>query len=91
VHQADGRDSDTTIMSNPFRISREVFVPHIENGSLHYIIMEIIAASDTDSGWVVKEIPHQPYPAATEPSAISIKAVDGINTQRLSVGGSQAQ
>lgn len=88
---ADGRDSDTTIMSNPFRISREVFVPHIENGSLHYIIMEIIAASDTDSGWVVKEIPHQPYPAATEPSAISIKAVDGINTQRLSVGGSQAQ
>lgn len=91
VDQADGRDSDTVMMSSPFRISREVFVPQIENGSLHYIVMEIVAASDTDSGWAVKDIPIQPYPAATGPSAVSIKAIDGVDTQRHSVGGLQAQ
>jgi len=88
---ADGRDSDTAVMSSPFRISREVFVPQIENGSLHYIIMEIVAASDTDSGWAVKDIPIQPFPTATEPSVVTIKAVDRIDTQRLSFGGLQAQ
>jgi len=79
------------MLSSPFRISREVFVPQIENGSLHYIIMEIVAVSDTDSGWAVKEYPIQPFPTATRPPALSIKAVDGIDTLRLSVGGSQAQ
>jgi len=46
------------MMPGPFRISREVYVPQLENGSLHYQIMEIIAASDFDSGWAVKDMPN---------------------------------
>jgi len=53
--------------------------------------MEIVAASDTDSGWAVKDIPIQPFPTATEPSAVTNATVDGIDTERLSVGGLQAQ
>lgn len=79
------------MVSSPFRISREVFVPQIENGSLQYILMEIVAASDTDSGWAVKDIPVQPFPTATGPSAVSITAAGGIDTQMASVGGLQAQ
>lgn len=91
VVQSEGRDSDTAMMSTPFHISREVFAPQIENGSLHYIVMEIVAASDTGSAWAVKEVPVQPFPTATGPSAISITALDGIDPQKLSVGGLQAQ
>jgi len=88
---ADGRDSDTAIVSSPFRISREVYVPQIENGSLHYIIMEIVAASDTDSGWAVKDMPIQPFPTATGPTAVSFTVTDEKDIQRLSVGGFQGQ
>lgn len=91
-HQADGRDSETNMMSNPFRISREVFVPQIENGSLHYIVMDIVAASDTDSGWAIKESPslRQTFPTATGPSAVTIQAIDGIDSHRIPVGGVKA-
>jgi hypothetical protein len=68
-----------------------VYVPQIENGSLHYIIMEIVAASDTDRGWAVKDIPIQPFPTATGPTAVSFTATDEKDTQRLSVGGFQGQ
>jgi hypothetical protein len=61
----------------PFLISREVYVPQLENGSLHYIIMEIVAASDADSGWAVKDTPTQAFPMATEPSAVSFTMADG--------------
>jgi hypothetical protein len=74
-------------MSSPFRISREVYVPQIENGSLHYILMDIVAASDTDSGWAVKDTPIQPFPTATGPTAVSFTATDGKNAQRIAVGG----
>lgn len=77
------------MMSSPFRISREVYVPQIENGLLQYIIMEIVAASDTDRGWAVKDIPIQPFPTATGPTAVSFTATDGKDAQRLSVGGFQ--
>ncbi len=79
------------MMPSPFRISREVYVPQLENGSLHYTIMEIIAASDADSGWAVKDLPSQPFPTATGPSAVSFTAMDGLDTQRASKVGIQAQ
>lgn len=88
---ADGRDSDTAMMSGPLRISREIYVPQFENGFLHYTIMEIIAASDTDSGWSVKDLPSQPLPIATGPSAVSFTATDGLDTQKSSKSGFQAQ
>jgi len=64
---ADGRDSDTVKISTPLRIAREVNVPHIENGTLHYTIMQIVATSDVDSGWVLKQSIIPPFPAATGP------------------------
>lgn len=87
---ADGRDSDAAIMPGPFRISREVYVPQLENGSLHYALMEIIAASDFDSGWAVKDLPTQPFPAATGPSVVNMAAVEGMDMQRIPKSGIQA-
>ncbi len=87
MNQADGRDSDMAMMASPFRISREVFVPQIENGSLHYFIREIVAASDTDSGWAVREVP-ETFPTATGPSAIHVNALMesiGIDCKRSSM------
>lgn len=78
-------------MSGTFRISREVYVPQLENGSLYYTVMEIIAASDADSGWAVKDLPTQPYPTATGPGPVSFTAVDELDAQRVSKSGLQAQ
>ncbi len=89
--KADGRDSDVSMMQGPSRISREVYVPQLENGSLQYIIMEIIAASDADSGWAVKELQPQPsFPNATGPSAVSYPAMDGVQSSMVSQSGLQA-
>ncbi|TVY21016.1 hypothetical protein LARI1_G000576, partial [Lachnellula arida] len=84
---AEGRDSDVGLMPTPFRLSQEVYVPHLENGALHYIIMEIIATSDTDSGWVVKDLPSQHFPVATGPSAVSTAAIDGPDNRKRSKSG----
>jgi hypothetical protein len=53
--------------------------------------MEIVAASDTDSGWAVKDIPIQPFPTATGPTAVSFTVIDEKDTQRPTVGGFQGQ
>jgi hypothetical protein len=57
-------------MIPPFRISREIYVPQLENGALHYIMMEIVAASDADSGWAVKAAPTSAFPTSTVPSSV---------------------
>ncbi len=86
--QAEGRDSEDIMAIGPFRISQEVYVPQLENGFLHYTIMEIIGA---DSGWAVKDLPAQPFPSATGPSAIvGITAMDGLGTERISQSGFRA-
>ena len=78
-------------MPGTFCISREVYVPQLENGSLHYTVMEIIAASDADSGWAVKDLPTQPFPTATGPAPLSFTTVDGLDAQRGSKSGLQGQ
>jgi len=80
-HQADGRDSDAS-KASPFRISREVCVPQFEQGFLHYIMMEIVANSDVDSGWVVKTQPTETtFPISTTmPVSSSYKAFSGVDT-----------
>jgi len=88
---ADGRDSDGAMISGPLRISREIYVPQFENGFLHYTIMEIIAASDSDNGWSVKDLPSQPFPNTAGPSAMSFTATDGLDPQKSSKSGFQAQ
>jgi len=87
---AEGRDSDMAMISGPLRLSREIYVPQFENGFLHYTIMEIIAASDADSGWVVKNLPSQPIPNTTRLSGMSFTATDGLDTQKNSKSGFQA-
>ncbi|KAL2069634.1 hypothetical protein VTL71DRAFT_14313 [Oculimacula yallundae] len=84
---ADGRDSDMARISAPFRLSREVFVPQFEDGMLLYTVMEIIAGSDWDSGWAVKQPPAEAFSSVTEATAISITAMDGIDSQRTGKTG----
>lgn len=89
---ADGRDSDAAMIP-PFRISREIYVPLLENGSLHYIIMEIVAASDADSGWAVKTSPVQPFPTSTVPSTVSgvsFKSMSNLEAPGSTKGGLQS-
>ncbi|KAL3421454.1 hypothetical protein PVAG01_07899 [Phlyctema vagabunda] len=81
---ADGRDSDLNIKSTSTRVSRDIYVPHIKNGTFQYTLMEIIAASDFDSGWLVKDKPlsSSAFPTTTEPSvATKVIAVDGIGAR----------
>ena len=73
-------------MPHPFRISREVYVPQFENGSLQYTLLEIIAASDADSGWAVKDLPSQHFPTATGPEPVSSGVMDGLDIQRGRTG-----
>ncbi|KAH8684619.1 hypothetical protein BGZ60DRAFT_442622 [Tricladium varicosporioides] len=80
---ADGRDTDAAILPGSVRLSREIYVPQLENGAFQYIIMQIIATSDADSGWAVKDQPSQVYPTATGPSIISTApAIDGFESQK---------
>lgn len=74
-------------MPGPFRLSREVYVPQLENGALHYIIMEITATSDVDSGWTVKDLPNRIFPTATGPSAVNPTVTDGLDIQKHSKSG----
>jgi len=90
---ADGRDEET-VMPPTFRISREIYVPQFENGSLNYIMMGIIAASDFDSGWAVKTAPQQTIPVttvpSTAPSTVSYQATSGIGAPPVIKGGLQS-
>jgi len=79
---ADGRDSEMATVSVAFRLSREVFVPQFEDGMLFYTVMEIIAGSDWDSGWAVKQPLAEPFPSVTEATATAITATDGVASQK---------
>jgi len=79
---ADGRDSDSAITTAPFRISREVYVPRYENGSVHYMIMDVVATSEFDSGWTVKDLP-QPFPTSSGPEAVGLKATSGEENPKV--------
>lgn len=49
-------------------MSREICVPKFEDGNLYYTLMEIVASSDFDYGWVVKEPPSADFPTSTGPN-----------------------
>jgi len=78
------------IVPGPFRISREVYVPQLENGTLHYTVKEIVAANDADSGWAVKDIATQSFVTAAPP-AVSFTAMDELDTYNLKKAVKQAQ
>lgn len=66
------------MMPGSFRRAPEIYVPHLENGFLHYLVTEIIAASDRKSVWVVKDATPQPLPTTTKPTSFSFVVVDDL-------------
>ncbi|RDL37317.1 Uncharacterized protein BP5553_04750 [Venustampulla echinocandica] len=88
---ADGRDLEVVIVRNPFRLSREIRVPQLENGALQYIIMNIAATCDADSGWSVRDHPIHSLPATTGPSVVGYTASDGLDYQKHSKNGMRMQ
>lgn len=73
--QAEGRDSESN--PGPTCISRQVCIPQMRNGTMKYIIMDVIATSDTDAGWRVKELPAQQLPISSGPEAVTSKRTSG--------------
>jgi hypothetical protein len=63
------------------QFSKEVFVPQFEDGNLFYTLMEIVALSEFDRGWYVKELPENEFPTTTGPAAVSLTATDRIDAQ----------
>lgn len=80
INQASGRD-DEDIPASQLELSREVFVPRFEKGSLYYTLMEIVASSDHDCGWVLKEPESDEFPKSMEPNVISLTATHGTISQ----------
>lgn len=88
--QADGRDSDAAGKSSRLCLSREIYVPQLENGFLQYTMMEIVAADGADRGRAVgslPDLPPQPFHVASGISAKTVAAIHEINIQRLKVDG----
>jgi len=77
---ADGRDAAVGVSSTNFRVSRDIYVPRVEDGTFHYTLMEIISTGDWNSGWVMKEkpMPKQSFPTSTEPGAVSFDTAEGL-------------
>jgi len=85
--QAEGRDAaeDSQLAQNPgWRLAREVFVPHILDGFLHYTLMEIVATGEGGSQWMLRQKRElQPSGANLTTSAVprSVFQTTGISTQ----------
>ncbi|TGO86175.1 hypothetical protein BPOR_0327g00070 [Botrytis porri] len=80
ISQASGRD-EIIVSASQLRMSREVIVPQIQDGSLYYTVMEIVALSDFDGGWIVKEPKSVEFPTTTSPTVESLPANDGTVSQ----------
>lgn len=73
------------MISSSFRRAQEVYVPHLENGSVQYLARETISAGDRMDVWILKDTP--PYPLSTLAKAHSINAItmeDGLDTHQPS-------
>ncbi|THV47030.1 hypothetical protein BGAL_0341g00110 [Botrytis galanthina] len=80
ISQASGRD-EVVVSASQLRMSREIFVPQIQDGNLYYTVMEIVALSDFDSGWKVKEPKSAEFPTTTSPTVDSLPANEGAVSQ----------
>jgi len=90
---ADGREADIAITQGmgSFRLPREVSVPHFENGSLRYIIMDIAEACEMQSGGIMKTLPVPAFPTSTGPEAVNMKSTSGEDNDGTTKGGFQHQ
>jgi hypothetical protein len=75
-NQADGRDSQAVMMSSSLRRVQEVYVPYLENGSVHYLARETISANDRLSAWVIKDSPTPPLPTVAKPTPLNFIATE---------------
>lgn len=65
-------------MREDFRMPQDIYVPQFENGTVLYSLMQIVATSDFDGGWVVKEVPIPIFPATTEPTPVKLISTAGL-------------
>jgi len=80
---AEGRESDEIAFIGSSHISKEIYVPQVENGTLCYTIMEIVAGGPTGIAWALKPKPVEAPErvdrvVTTEPSAVTMTASSGL-------------
>lgn len=61
-NQAEGRDSDDSIVSRAqtWGLPRDIYVPRVSDGTLHYTLMEIVATSEPGNYWTLRLKAPQP-------------------------------
>jgi hypothetical protein len=59
-----------------FRGAQEIYVPCLENGSIHYLAREAIFASDNRSTWIIKDAHRHPLSAITKRASVKFVATD---------------
>lgn len=83
-NQADGRDSQVVMASGSFRSAHEVYVPYLENGSVHYLARETVFASDRMGAWMIKDALPHPLPTISKPTPLNFFAMeDGFDTHEV--------
>jgi hypothetical protein len=71
-------------MREDFRVPQDIYVPKFEDGTLLYTLMQIVATSDFDGGWTVKEVPISILPATAEPVPVTPMATTGLSSPKVS-------
>ncbi|KIN01536.1 hypothetical protein OIDMADRAFT_122646 [Oidiodendron maius Zn] len=78
---ADGRDSQVVMASGSIHSAHEIYVPYLENGSVHYLARETICASDRMSAWIIKDALPHPLPTIAKPTPLNFMATEeGLQT-----------
>jgi hypothetical protein len=78
---AKGWDSESPMTPATLRLSRQIYVPLLENGALHYSIRDIAATSDWDHAWAIKDKPSytsKTFAIITEPPPESFRVIDSF-------------
>jgi len=70
-----------------FGVPQDVYAPQFENGTLLYTPMQIIASSEFDSGWAIKEVAIPIFPATPEYVPPKLMATAGLSATNVSQGG----
>ncbi|KAI5860336.1 hypothetical protein GGS23DRAFT_233163 [Durotheca rogersii] len=68
---AEGRDVDGAVVEMPtWRYSHDICVPRVEDGIMHYTLMEIVNIDESGSQWMLRyKVGHTQIPAVMTTSA----------------------
>jgi hypothetical protein len=58
--QAEGRDTEESDLSVPWRPSRDIFVPCVHDGILQYTLMEMVESGEVGKYWTLRAKMAQP-------------------------------